>query len=260
MSWYSSGYNGLQQEEQRQLQSQRPDHFWMPAGGKKQFVFVDDQPVTIYEHNPKIDGDFKNWTTCLQGCYDDVACCTLMGSDTRYFVGYYTVIDLSEYVDKKGNKHQYGIKLLPAKSKTLKKFQRKQSEKGSLVGAIYQAVREDTKSPNVGDEFEFQRQADLEKLFPLVNYRGKKLSEMFTLAAQDASAMTRLKHTFELKTDDAGALLPVIPKFNYGTLLYPRDSKDIRSWLAGKSIDKDSGFGQTGGGAKGGSADESIPF
>lgn len=261
MSWFDTGYQGIKKEEDRLAQQYGPDRFWVKAGEKKLFVFVDDEPFGIHEHNPRINGDFKNWTTCLQGVYEDVACCALFGAQSRYYVGYYTVIDLSEWQDKKGNKHQYEIKYLPAKLKTLKKFQRKKGERGSLVGAIYSSVREDAKSPNVGDEFEFQREADMGKLFAVVNYKGKKLTERFTEAESNSEKLERLRREFEITVDAEGKIVPKIPHFNYMELLKPRTAKELRETFTGVKIEQ--GWGDGGGAAPaagGAKADEEVPF
>lgn len=190
-SWYDTGFGGMKHEEDRLAALSGPQRFWIPSGGNKLFVFLDDEPCCIYEHNPKINGSWKNWITCLNGVSDDIPCCEILGDKTKYYVGYFTVIDCSDYTDKKGNKYQYELKLLPAKIKTLKKFRRKKEERGSLVNTLFKATREDDKSPSCGDEFEFQREADLAKLLPLVIYKGKKLVELIAKANETPENVER---------------------------------------------------------------------
>ncbi len=259
-SWYDTGYDGVNKAEANINQLGGPRRFWIKAGTSAEFVFVDDEPFAIYEHNPKMNGNFRNWVTCVKGIYEDTPCCDEIGEKTRYYIGYYTVIDCSKWTDNKGNSHQYEVKFLPAKLKSLKKFKRKKEDrqqdgKGGLAGCLYKATREDGKSPNIGDEFEFQKDADMGKLLTLANYNGKKLTELFTKAAEDPNSLAALQKVFAIKLDPHGKVLPTIPQFNYVELLKPKSAKDLRNMLKG-NVEKDDGDGPTSGTG----ADESVPF
>lgn len=208
----------------------------------------------IHEHNPKMNGHWRNWMTCLKGIYDEAVCCSVLGANTRYYVGYFTVVDCSEWTDKKGNKYQYEIKLLGAKLKTLKKLRRKRDDRGSLIGCLFHTYREDSQSPSVGDEFEFKREADMEKLYDLVNLKGKSLKELFEQAASDADVMKRLKRTFELNMDADGKIVPELVKFNYIELLAPKKPADMKDMLGDVKPDDDDS------GSSGSKDDEDVPF
>jgi len=254
MSWYSNGYEGMKKEEERAAQANGPQRFWVKPGDTKHIIFVDDEPFTLYEHNPKINGDWKNWITCGQGISDNVPCCEVLGPASRYFIGYYTVIDCSEYMDKKGNKHSYEVKLLGAKMKTLKKFRRKKEDKGSLIGRKYKVTREDGKSPSVGDEFEYDCDADLSKIFDTVMFKGRKLSEIYTQAqAGGAEGIQRLLKTFQASFEGEGKLVKRVSPFNYMEVLKPRDPKELRLLLKGAETD-------TGGAKSQADSDEDAPF
>jgi hypothetical protein len=261
-SWATTGFGGNQKEEQRLATLYGPNRVWIKAGGSQEWVFIDDEPLCIHEHNPKINGDWKNWLTCLQNISEDgVPCCEILGAKSRYYVGYFTVVDLSKWTDKKGNVHQYEVKLLPAKLQTLKKLARKKEDKGSLIGALYKVHRETEKSPSCGDDFEYIRDADLSKLFEVANYKGKKLSELYGKAVEDPVVAHMLKQTFNLKYGDDNKILPKIAPFNYLSLFEPKSAKDVRSFLKGAKIegwDDSKGGGEKGGG--GSSADEEVPF
>jgi hypothetical protein len=256
MSWYSQGYDGLKQEEERMNSLGMPDRLWIPPDASKQILFVDDEPFCIYEHNPKMNGSFKNWMTCLRGVEDEAPCCEILGVKTRYFAGYYTVIDCSQYTDKKGVTHQYEIKFLLAKAKTLKKLKMKKESKGSLAGSIYNATRFDQKSPTCGDDFEFVKQVDLEKVFPHVSFRGKKLVDLWA-KAQDAEGLARLNKAFTVQTGESGLVAKVVP-FNYMELLKPSSVKDLRTLLKGAKIESWDDAGPAAGVKTG--ADEEVPF
>lgn len=265
-SWYDTGYSGIKREQDRIDQTFAPQRIWIPAGGKKDLVFVDDEPVGIHEHNPKMNGDWKNWFTCGKEVYDEAACCELLNPSgyDPYYVGFYTVVDCSEWVDKKGNKYQYELKLYPAKIKTLKRFEMRRKEKGSFAGKLFTISRMDGKSPATGDDFEMVRDADMAKLFTHANYKGKKLSELYGKGT-DAENIARLKNTWKVEVVD-GKVVPKIVPFNYAKVLYPLPPKEIRAVLKGATIDKreDDGFGGGGGsttsGGSGASADEGVPF
>jgi hypothetical protein len=230
-SWYQTGYTGMRREEERLSQLLSPNRLWIPAGAKKEVVFTDDEPVCIYEHNPKIGGEWKNWLTCLSGCSDDVVCCDQLGSNSKYYVGYYTICDASEYIDKKGNKHQYEMKFLPSKWKTLNKLKMKKEDRGGFAGCLYSVIRSDEKSPSCGDDFEFKRTVDMERLFDLANYRGKRLPDLYAKARADVVALEALKKVFRLEFDANGNLIDKIVPFNYAELLKPKSPKEVRDLL-----------------------------
>lgn len=267
-SWYDTGYTGIKREQDRIDNTNTPNRIWIPAGGKRELVFVDDEPVGIHEHNPKMNGEWKNWYTCGKEVYDEAACCELLNPSgyKPYYVGFYTVIDCSEWVDKKGNKYQYELKLFPAKLKTLKRLEMRRKDRGPFAGKLFSIARIDSKSAATGDEFEMIRDADMAKLFTLANYKGKKLSDLFSKGV-DEENISRLKNTWKLEVVD-GKVVPKIVPFNYSKILYPLSPKDIRAALNGQQIDKreDGDFGGggatggTAGGTGSGSADESVPF
>jgi hypothetical protein len=246
-AWYNPskgftiGLGGLKQEEDKIAAKQGASRVWIPANGKKDLVFIDDEFACIHEHNPKMHGHWRNWMTCLNGFTEDKPCCEILGPNTRYYVGYLTVIDCSEYTDKKGNKYQYEVKLFPARMKTLKKFRRKKEDRGSLVGCLFQAIREDDKSPNCGDEFEYVRTANLDEVFEVANYRGKKLKEIYAKARSSAEDMERLKRVFQLSFDDKGKLLDKIVPFNYFEMLKPTHPKELRLLLKAGAVERSEG-------------------
>ena len=188
--------------------------------------------MCIYEHNPKINGDFKNWFTCLKGLYpDDAVCCQELGERSRYWVGFYTIVDCTKF-EWKGNTYQYEVKLLPAKLKGLKMLQLRKEDAGAMAGRMYRVTRLTDKSSNSGDDFSYIKEVDMAKLFAVANYKGKKLGELFA-KANDADNLARLKKVFQVTTNEAGIVEPKLVPFNYETLLYPKSPKDIQSLLRG---------------------------
>lgn len=263
-NWYESGFDGMGREDARIATLTGPSRLWIPPGERREFVFIDDNPACIYEHNPKLNGNYKNWHTCLKGIAEQgCPTCDELTEKTRYYAGYFTAIDCSKWKDKKGNDHQFELNLLQAKLKTLKKFKRKKDDgieagRPGLVGGLYRATREDEKSPTCGDEFEFLRAADMEKLFELALYRGKKVAEMFTKAEENAQSLEVLKKIFQVEMDGNGKPVRKLVPFNYMSVLAPKDYKDLKQMVSGAQAQQDPRDGQGSSGGAG--ATDEVPF
>lgn len=263
-SWIQSGFGGIKGEEDRLANLYGPNRVWIKPGTSTELLFIDDEPSSMYEHNWKADGSWKNWLTCLsQGDFGEIPCCELLGANSKYYVGFFTVVDLSKWTDKKGNVHQYEVKLLPAKLKTQKKLQRKKEELGKLSGNIIKCFRETDDSASVGDEFTFVKTVeDMSKVFSVANYKGAKLGEMYGKAAENPDELNRLMKTFRVQLDDAGKPKPVVVPFNYASVFEMKDPKTVRTLLAGASKGELDGGGSSStstSSSSGGSA-EDIPF
>ena len=245
MSWYSTGYDGIEKEQARQEKMYGPPRFYVKEGTSKEVVFIDDEILCIYEHNPKIGGSYRNWLTCVQGIHDDVVCCQKLGPDSRYYCGYLTVVDCTAWTDQRGNSHEYEMKMVQAKMKTMKRFRRKKEDRGALAGLLFRATREDKLSPSCGDEWEFQREADMEKLFELVSYKGKKLSVLWSEAEADEKIMDRVTRTFQIEPDSEGVLPRRVPAINYYEVLKPMEPAELRQYLGSVEIEprNNSSFG-----------------
>lgn len=238
-SWYSTGYDGMDKERDRLARLSGPSRFWMPENTKRDIMFVDDEPFSIYEHQYRANGKWGNFVTCLRDSSDVAPCCEKLGDKSRYYVGFYTIIDLTESIDTKGKKYQYELKFLPAKMKTLQVLRTKKADRGSLVGTVYRVARYTKDDPNCGGEFEFQKEGGLDKIYPLANYRGKKLTELFTKeSVGNPDTLERLRATFNLTVDN-GQIAPKVYPFNYFSLLAPRDAKDVRTMVGQAQLEGD---------------------
>lgn len=260
MSWYKTGYDGIAQEEQRLAQMGGPPRLWMPVNSTREIVFIDSEPVAIYEHNWKANGSWKNWATCLRGIEESCPGCEVLGETNRYYVGIYTVVDTSEWTDRRGNKHQFEINLLPAKLKSLKKFRRKSAERieaggTGLAGCLYRLARDSKEDPSIGGEAEYVRDVDMEKLFQLALYKGKKLSELMDKAETSEDSKKILQRLFQIELDDDGSIVRKLVPINYEQQLHPLSIKDFREVVGGAERDDDGGSG--GSGAR---ADGNVPF
>jgi hypothetical protein len=255
-SWYSTGYDGIDREKERLAKLSGPNRFWMKEGTQREVVLIDDDPFCCYEHNPKLNGKWTNWLTCLKDSNDIIPCCEKLGEKTRYYVGYYTIVDLTAHTDAKGNKYQYEVKLLPTKLKTLQLLRRKKQDRGSLIGCVFKVHRDSQEDPNCGGEFEFQKEGDLAKLLPHANYKGKKLVDLYKEATEKPDMLARLKETFQMSLDGNGHPEAKIFSFNYMNILQPKDPKEIRSILGSYTGEAGGVETEAGGGAK----DDEVPF
>lgn len=255
-SWYETGYTGTKREEDRIASQQGPRRLYMKANESHQIVFVDDDPLCVHEHNPKINGDFKNWFTCLRGMYpDDAVCCQELGEKTRYYVGFYTIVDCTKF-EWKGNTYQYEVKLLPAKLKGLKMLQLRKQDAGAMAGRMYRVTRLTDKSSNSGDDFSFIKEVDMAKLFAVANFKGKKLTELFAKAKDSPDNMERLRRTFQIVANGS-EIEPRLVPFNYLELLKPRTPKDIAALLRGVKLEERS---EAATGTPEGAAEDEVPF
>lgn len=263
MSWYETGFDGISGEEQRLDEAQGPHRLWIPGGASKDVVWCDDEPVCVHEHNPKMNGNYRNWLTCLQGVHDEVVCCQKLGPKSRYYVGYLTAVDCSEWTDNRGNKHQFEMRLVPLKLRSLKKFRRKKDDRGSMVGTMWTMHREDDNAASIGDDWDFLRDADMERMFDHVNYRGTKLAEMWEQAEGDPEAMARVQRVFQIKPNEEGKLPRIVPAFNYFEVLKPKTPKELRLLLGAVEKDEESGGGRStgsSGGGGGAAKQDDVPF
>ena len=262
-SWYQQGYEGVKREEDRLASQRGPQRFWMPAGEKKLVVWVDDDPFCIYEYNPKMNGSWKNWFTDPSEVYPDDTTVQeiLQGKFNRYYVGYTTIVDCSKWKDRRGNEYQYELKLFPTKIKSLKLFQSKSEDWGGAKGKVVKVRRTSSEDASCGNDFEKDREADLEKLWKLITYQGKKIHEWFARALEDEDARASLLKVFNFRKGDGGVLVPEIPTFNYFEVLKPKTPKELRAFLAGAKIDDPDGDSSSSSGSgTDGEADENVPF
>lgn len=258
MTWYNTGYNGVEKEKDRIARGTGPNRFWMKEGTSREVVFLDDEPFCIHEHSFRLNGKWGNTVTCIRESSDSAPCCEKLGPKSRYYVGLYTIVDLTKNTDAKGNSYQYEMKFLPAKLDTLSLIKRKKESKQSLIGARFKITRDSADHANVGNDYEFVDTADLDKLFKLATYKGKKIADLYKEAMEKPEVLKRLEDTFQLSKAD-GVVLPKLAAFNYFELLKPREPREVRSLVSGAELDSDSSSGSFGS-TSSKPQDDDIPF
>jgi len=172
--WYDKGYDDL--DDYKPEYSNQPRRFWMPKGSTKTIIYIDDNPFRFYEHQLYMNGNWYNWFTCLkQGAPSTKCMLGEMLDNKAYYVGLYTIIDCSEWIDKQGVKHCNVKKIFAAKVDTMKRLRLKKDVLGkihkidSLVGCKFEVSRVGDKSENVGNNFEFIEKMTMGDIDTLVN-------------------------------------------------------------------------------------------
>jgi hypothetical protein len=256
-AWYSRGFAGVRQQEERQAASIRPNRIWLKKGSKRDFIFVDDEPFTLNEHNYYADGHWKNWMTCAQGIYDETVCCDRLGRKSRHWLGYFTVIDCNEWEDQQGNKHKYEMSLYPAKLTALKILESRRTDLGTLAGAMFSIARIGEKSPGCGDDFNFKKIVDLGKVAEAAMFRGKRLRDLFEAANRDEKEAKILKQRFQVEQED-GQFPFITPALNYMEILKPKTPKEMKDILRNyRAPENGNDRPQAAGGA---GTEDDVPF
>lgn len=192
MSWLQRGWDGLDEEDEVQGGQKKefgPRRFWMPEGVTKRVMFLDANPVRVWEHNLYSLTKNMDREICLKkngidkrGCpLCDLKAETDRGSWASH-VGYLSVIDMGDVsynrgqdrhtgatlqgYEKDGTTYQFGRKLYGAKKGgrgkegVLQKLLRKAHQfcppdQGGLTYTVWDLHRSGKLVESVGDELEF---------------------------------------------------------------------------------------------------------
>ena len=147
------------------------NRYWMPKGSDRTIIFLSDGPdaVTAQEHQLQLHGNWRNWFTCLESSGKPCPLCEWNKEHNqfkRYKAMFFSIIDTTEFVDKRGNKRKNLQKILCAKRGAAEIIKRKYlarfEEDEGLRGAMFKVFRtNDDKSSSVGEDYEFVKMVDL---------------------------------------------------------------------------------------------------
>lgn len=199
--------------EARQMEYEREKlarKFYIKADNQANITFVDGNLYegilenVFYEHNITPPGgkpgkDTKSYVCIGEAEADEGKECPLCADgDTPRHVVALTVIDHSEYTDKKGVVHKDQKKLFLATDKTQKKLELEATTRNGLSGAKYIATRSNEAfEPRVGGTFTF-----LEKFKP---------AEVVATYGKDAMTPLNYEEVLPIYTYDE------LIKFGYGS-------------------------------------------
>lgn len=157
----SRGYGAVEKKEQESEEKQKSfvNRFYLKAGSEAKIVFLDDNPPVIEEHQLQINGDWRNWFTCKRLLNEPCIICEEL-KDNPYTVGFYTILDLTEYTIQKGARKgeviKNSVKLFTPKLKALNLIKRQSQKRGGLELCVFDVYRSSADAFNVGDSFEFE--------------------------------------------------------------------------------------------------------
>jgi hypothetical protein len=260
-SWYETGFDGAEREQQKSELGWPPQRLWLKPGGTLQGVFIDDDPFCCWEHGWKsASGNYESATCIVK--IDDRGCpaCEAAGVQQAAYMGHLTLVDCTGYQDNKGNWNRFRLIMVAPKTKVMNKLKNKVEAKGTIVNQIYQISRSDSMSPNTGDDFEHVKDADAAEMFKVVSYKGKLIHELIEKANGTGTEAEKtrkyLAHHFNIPTE--GEIPEMVPIFNYANLLKPLDYGKMKAAVAKAKGFKDSPR-DSGGDGDGPTADD-IPF
>jgi len=192
-NWFETGTDGVNREkEAREARRSIPWRFFLKVGQSTRIVFLDDftkvrvvelpgsgetvnQPTVPFcfnEHNLTVDGDWKNWFTCLAKI--DPPCPICSEGHYKYYIGFYTV--LAEWQDQDGQTH-WSKRLFGAKIDAIERIRMKQGQykkdgrlpDGQFQYGMFHVSRTGERSVVTGDDLEYIKtmpREEVEALLP----------------------------------------------------------------------------------------------
>lgn len=193
------------------------NRFWMPKGSARTIIFLSSGPdaVTIHEHQLNLHGNWRNWYSCLEPTGKPCPICQFHKENNqfkRYKAMFFSVIDTTEFVDKRGNNRKDLKKILCAKRGVAEIIKRKYLARyendEDLRGAMFKVYRtNDDKSSSVGEDYEFIKMVDLS------GYEDTSVHDWAEVLKPDpdgvANAMSQLRRERGLDTDSGSADIEV---------------------------------------------------
>ena len=147
-------------DKQRREQQNQPFRFRVNAGKTAQFIVVDELPdFHRFEHNIKNPrtGKFDIFTGCTKE-WDNCPACQAQGRES-YYALYLTVIDLTPFETRNGEKVEFSRKLLVVKPAQQKKFyrayERMKKDGENMRGALFEVHRDGDKDASIGNDIEY---------------------------------------------------------------------------------------------------------
>jgi hypothetical protein len=212
-----------------------PIRLWIKPGTKAKFIFLDSQPWCIYEHNPYIDGSWRNQTTC-PGSDSPEGCPLCDIGDEPEYVGFLSIGNFAPWTDNNGKEHTFTKQLFAMKQKVWKIMAAAAEKRGDLTGWVVEAYRTAKEEPSTGLAYDF------EEKIPQSEWKARFGSRIITYGDQTIDSY----------------LKPI----DYDSILAPKATSELRrlaNRLKYKGGDTDDGAtAKAGDAAKTG--DDDIPF
>lgn len=142
--------------------------FFVKRGTERQITFLDgalDEDgelmlTTYYEHNLYMNGNWRNFYVCTGNEKEPCPICE--EGKLPAMVAPFTIIDHTEYTDKKGVTHKDQVMLLLAKRGTQKLLEYQAAKRGGLAGVTFDVARiDEDQSAAVGTSFDYVEKNDV---------------------------------------------------------------------------------------------------
>ena len=122
--------------------------YWMPKGQERKVIFLTDyeKSVVIWEHQLRLNGNWRNWFTCLEPLGVTCPICQYAeandGQFRRYKGRFFSIIDTHEFKDRSGATRSNVKKLMCCKKDTSEVLKRlsddcKERDGNGLRGAMF---------------------------------------------------------------------------------------------------------------------------
>lgn len=265
--WMNTGWDALDTAWDNVFPSSKmPRRVWMPPGATQRFMFLDDTPESLWEHNYKWNNSWLNYEPCVVRNSIDSRCpiCNAYDDKYPYFIGLFTVISMTPWFTKKTNeevnytRQMFGAKLGSEDKPGVLKKLRKIAEKngGKLRGYVYDIERPGKKTESCGSEFELVEVVDGSKI---KSYAMDKLSEYANRINESAPADKRItvEKLWEKSPWEALDIKSLIKESRHSV-------EELTRMFAkggGATIDRDGDFGGGSSGAmQENGLDDDIPY
>ena len=267
MSWFSTGYESAQTafDESPRGGSGKSERVYLRADTTKRFLFLDDDPAAMWEHQYKYDGKWTNWEPCheknkMLAKASGGSCPICKAYDDRwpYFVGIHTVIDLTPWFTKKDNiemcfnRRMFAAKMgSKDKPGVMKKLEKLKAKHGRLRGLIFDVERPGSKTEVCGSEFDLVEKIDSDKI------------ETYCMEQLTAYVARRNEKADEKKQVTIEKLLEWSPwePYNWDDVLKATDIRELRAKFSNApSQDSDSKKNQYSDADDSGKVDDDIPY
>lgn len=238
-----------------------PRRVWMPGGAEQTFLFLDSDPVVLWEHQFKIGDNWRNYAPCLKRNRIAETCylCDRYKDKYPHFIGFHSVINMTPWTSKKGREYCFNRELFAAKmgSKdkpgSLKRLERIKKHQGRLRGVIINVTRLGDKSEVCGDEFNVMDKIAEDKI---EEFARTKLMEWAEHVNQS------LPVEKQTSVEQLWKRSPWEP-FDYDAVIVVKTNNELREMFAGDGRDKeddDDAPDAAGGAGTTSKADDDCPF
>jgi hypothetical protein len=180
-SWFAIG-DDRDEDEFKQITREFQSRFYLKKGATKKVVILSDQPLTFREHQVKIDGNWRNWFTCINKTSDRCPLCE--SGNKSNVVKAFWILDPEGYYSEKEGKQKKNVETLlvmktqsyePFKTTVTAYFDTKKIHYGGLKVSI--ARSKGKNSPNTGDVFVVQGKDP--KNYKKLRKSANELADMF---------------------------------------------------------------------------------